>query len=152
MKTVVKTLILMPILTATFAAAGSNANLYPYVQHVIVVIQENRTPDDLFYEDSTLYNNGNGGHVRPPNGQGLDKCSGAGQPLQSTPFYTCWDPDHTHGQRGSLVGAWTTTWDNGNMDGACGITLWWSGSDYCGSTPPPCLNNGANNSDTCPYA
>jgi len=86
MKTPSKILVLLFTLGATVAHAQTN--LSQYVQHVIVVIQENRTPDDLFGQDSTLFNNG--GHVRGASGynqQGLDGCVASGStPLQSTSY------------------------------------------------------------------
>jgi len=153
-------LLLFAPLAATFGAAQTN--LYPYVQHVIVVVQENRSPDNLFNEDSTLI--ANGGHVQPnlaghtPN-SGPCFQNGTDQyvTLQPNTFYTCWDPDHSHGNRGTLTGAWTTTWHKGAMDGACNAFLWWkkSGSNnYCGTQKqdePPCGYSGPNGSNACPY-
>ena len=95
-------LLLAIILSATFAVAASN-NI-PQVQHVIIVIQENRTPDNLFYEDSTLWNNGNGGHVRPP-GVTTAPCDNPANPtitLQPVNLFTCWDTWHSHSQAYSL--------------------------------------------------
>jgi phospholipase C len=48
--------LLLISLAATFAY--SQTNNIPQVQHVIVVIQENRTPDNLFQQDQ------NSGHQR----------------------------------------------------------------------------------------
>lgn len=143
-------LISVLLLTATFGM--SQTNLQQYVRHVIIVVQENRTPDNLFNEDSTLA--ANGGHVQPqfagePANSG--KCEPPGGQenyltLQPTSFYICWDPDHSHG------GAWTSTWDSGAMDGACNATVHWRGSNYCGSQEPACVTNGPNGSSTCQYA
>ena len=153
MKTANKILLLLFALGATVAHAQTN--LYPQVQHVIVVIQENRTPDNLFNEDSTLI--ANGGHVQPnlanePPNYGACYTSGNKKenyiPLQANPFYTCYDPDHSHA-RGQ--GAWMTTWHNGAMDGACSEYIQWQGSKYCGGTQPLCDTNGPNGSSTCPY-
>jgi len=99
MKALCKTLLILPMLIllgATFAVAQSN-NI-PQVQHVIVVIYENRTPDNLFNEDSTLI--ANGGHVQPnfanqPPNSGPCSQSINNIPLQANPFYTCYDPDHS---------------------------------------------------------
>jgi phospholipase C len=46
MKVAARTLLCLAVLGATLAHTQSN-NI-PQVQHVIVVIQENRTPDNLF--------------------------------------------------------------------------------------------------------
>jgi len=56
------------LLTAVFSSfvatlAAGQTNLQNYVQHVIVIIQENRTPDTLFNQDSVLAENG--AHVQP---------------------------------------------------------------------------------------
>src|SRR5579863_8764831 len=123
------------IFTATFAVAASGI---PQVQHVIVVIQENRTPDNLFNQDTTLSNNG--AHVQPSylgvNNQ-APPCNGSGGiPLSGIGLYTCWDIGHAHAD-------WTNMWDNGNMDGACQIH---AAPKYCNLQNPPCVAN-----KTCPY-
>jgi hypothetical protein len=66
MKRMRKGLLLTMALAATLARAQSN-NI-PQVQHVIIVIQENRTPTNLFHEDANLVTYG--AHVIPPNNQG----------------------------------------------------------------------------------
>jgi hypothetical protein len=59
------------------------------IKHVIIVIQENRTPTNLFHEDAPLA--ANGAHVQPPNNQGLCKTS---SPITLTPVTNpeCFDP------------------------------------------------------------
>jgi phospholipase C len=107
--------LLLISLAATFAYAQPTTNI-PQVQHVIVVIQENRTPDNLFNQDSLLVQNG--GHVQPSNNAG--PCNVPGHrtiSLSPTPLFTCWDPTHNHA---GAHPSWLTTWDNGAMDGACG--------------------------------
>jgi phospholipase C len=142
----IATKILVPLLalgTATAAAASSNI---PQVQHVIIVIQENRTPDNLFNEDSTLINNG--GDVQPPNNQGY--CGATPITLTSTPLYTCWDPDHSHGATKHSYGAWESAWDSGKMDGACGETIFCP--DGVCTTNDRCSNSVCNsNWQNCPY-
>jgi phospholipase C len=153
MKFAAQTLLLVS-LALTFAHAQTN-NLQQ-VQHVIIVIQENRTPDNLFNQNSTLV--ANGGHVQGASGnnQGLDKCVNGSTPLQSTSFYTCWDLDHSHAVSGEPShGAWKKTWDSGAMDGACDVSVFYkkvSGNDYCNSTAPLCLTSGTDSTNTCPYA
>jgi hypothetical protein len=50
-------------LLATFAVVQTN--LSQYVQHVIVIVQENRTPTNLFQQDSTLISRAaSRGHTR----------------------------------------------------------------------------------------
>jgi hypothetical protein len=78
---------LFTALAATFVHAQTQTNLYPQVQHVIIVVQENRTPDNLFNQDVALA--ANGGHVQPSGTQINDKCTNGVQPLAPTPFSTC---------------------------------------------------------------
>ena len=40
------------------APAPAQQNLGGKIQHVIIVIQENRTPDNLFHEDTLIVNHG----------------------------------------------------------------------------------------------
>jgi phospholipase C len=76
------------------------------IQHVIVVIQENRTTDNLFA--SSILTNG-----RPYPGANVTqtaKIDGKSIRLRSTPFEAPGDPSHTHA---SLL----AEWDNGKMNG-----------------------------------
>jgi phospholipase C len=157
MKVASNMLLLWFMLGATFAVAANNIT---QVQHVIIVIQENRTPDNLFNQDAVLV--ANGGHVQPnftnqtpnsgPSIQIGHPSNDAYIPLQSTPLYTCWDPDHSHGPFIPGKGAWNTTWNQGAMDGACFESIMWQGSGYCCGSEPPCVTNGPNGNSTCPYA
>jgi hypothetical protein len=107
--------------SVTFAVAqNTNNNNIQQVQHVIVVIQENRTPTNLFHEDDALVSNG--AHVIPPNNQGPcglpanGKCASATSdtvPLTGLPLNTPIDPDHSH------YPGWYCTYHGGKMDGAC---------------------------------
>lgn len=115
MKLFRKTLLLLFFaLLATFAAATNNIS---QVQHVIVIIQENRTPDNLFHEDPALIAHA---HVQPPGNQGPCNTTGQNIALFGTTLYTCWDPEHNHSQP---TPSWTDMWDNGKMDGACNIQV-----------------------------
>lgn len=126
-------------LATTFAHLQTN-NIKE-VQHVIVVIQENRTPNNLFQEDTALINAG--AHIVA---SGL--CGTTVVPLtQTTGLYTCWDPDHSHGASSAFNGAWETMWDHGKMDGACKITIGLSS----GCQQPACQTNGPGGASTCPY-
>jgi len=103
-------LLLLPFaLGATFAVAQTPSNSIPQVQHVIVVVQENRTPTNLFQEDTTLVPNG--AHIV---NQGY--CGKQVFSLQPDNLYTCYDPGHGHG-------SWATMWKNGTMSGACDISV-----------------------------
>src|ERR1700693_4291207 len=120
-------LLVLNVLAATFAHSQISQ-----VQHVIVVIQENRTPTNLFHEDATLV--ANGAHVIPPNNQGdcgttpspvngaTWKCTDIAPAypaitLAALPLNTPADPDHTH------YPAWYCSYDGGKMDGACHIKV-----------------------------
>ena len=152
----------LPLAAAT-VMAQTQTNLYPYVQHVIIVIQENRTPDNLFNQWS-----GPGAHVQPhPPGQPLNSglCYQNGQDsdvaLWSTPLFTCWDPGHGHGKtkNPNSTPDWTNMWRNGNMDGACQISVGWMNRRYhqesnCqpSQTPPTCVKSkGPPWNQTCSY-
>ena len=69
------------------------------IKHVIVLIQENRTVDNLF--------NGFPGADTVQTGK---THTGATVALQPTPFEGAFDPDHSHQ-------AWEADYDNGKMDG-----------------------------------
>ena len=108
MKTAAKLLFLISLM-AMFAVAQT-----PPIQHVIIIIQENRSPDNLFGSDAAT-------HQKLPNAHlatyGLCQNIGfSSEPqINLTPFKlaACFDPDHSHNP------AWNTTWDGGAMDGAC---------------------------------
>jgi phospholipase C len=110
------------------------------VQHVIVVIQENRTPDNLFGSD---LHNLSGRQLPNAHLVSTGKCKGMSQAVPLGPFELdayCFDPDHGHG-------SWITTWDknpngsNGLMDGACqtnaGINGTCNNLPMCGNVPCP---------------
>lgn len=69
------------------------------IKHVIIVVQENRTFDNLF--------NGFPGADTVPSGKTHD---GSTVALAPTPFEGPYDPDHEHA-------AWLQDYDNGKMDG-----------------------------------
>jgi phospholipase C len=112
---------LMMALLALFGAAVSNAQTSPSsppgqvstpntpVQHVILIIQENRTPDNLFLGDQALVHNG--AHLASSG-----SCHGI--PIKLTPIRldACFDLLHTHP-------AWVPMYDQGKMDGACDIPV-----------------------------
>jgi hypothetical protein len=75
------------------------------IQHVIVVVQENRTPDNIFGSNPTFESGVNLVTV--------GNSYGASVPLTSTIMTTCYDPDHQHRDFEAM-------WDNGLMDGANG--------------------------------
>ena len=147
-------ILLVPLLTfaATFAFAQSNNTPF---QHVIIVVQENRTPDNLFGYDLHEPN----GQRRLPNAHlvssGLCE-SGCGcynnqnhqQALQALPLATCADPDHSHAQSQYFPGAWELMYNSGNMNGACMIP-----DDLLSTcTPVPSCYSSTQGQDTCMYS
>jgi hypothetical protein len=129
MKTTTKSLLWIVALTTSLGYAQSN-NI-PQIQHVIIVIQENRTPTNLFHEDANLV--ANGAHVIPHNNQGncgqkpmpvknatwscTDATPKSGITLTGVDLNTPADPDHSH------YPAWYCTYDAGKLDGACHIKV-----------------------------
>jgi len=110
------------VLAATVAFAQTyNTPL----QHVILVIQENRTPDNLF-QDPVLIANGadisSTGFYKNSQGQIVQ------EPLIPVPLDVCFDPSHTHP-------SWLQVWDNGAMDGANQVAV--TSPPSCRSPYPP---------------
>ena len=125
-----KTLLLLFIFffLATFAVAQT-----PF-KHVIIVVQENRTPDNLFGSDA---------QSGSPQLPGADlatqaNCNGTLSSLTNYQLNSCPDIDHGHGWDDQAPNkdyehdAWITTYDAGKMDGACNVTL------LCGKSPHVC--------------
>src|SRR5271170_2851513 len=82
-----------------------------YIQHVVVIFQENRTPDNLF-QDPVLIKAGadiaqSGKNVKSPTGTTT---------LTPTSLVTNYDLSHAHA-------AFIKMYNNGNMDGADNITV-----------------------------
>jgi phosphoesterase family protein len=93
---------------AQAAAVGSPAStLNTPFQHVIVVIQENRTPTNLF-QDPVLMQNG--AHLVQ-----TGSCHGTQITLTPWPLNSCFDQSHAH------TSGWEVTYDHGLMDGACDV-------------------------------
>jgi hypothetical protein len=112
MKFAPKGLLLLSVIVATFSL-GQTANTP--IKHVIVVIQENRTPDNLF-QDSVLV--ANGADIVSPTATTI-KCNSPTHGEQTVrlaqlPMDSCADPNHDHG-------AFTKQFDKGAIDGACNI-------------------------------
>jgi phospholipase C len=112
---------LLGAMTSLFAHAQTfNTPL----QHVIVVVQENRTPDNLFGADQPLINAG--AHLVP-----TGNCQGKSITLTTWRLDACFDPDHSHKP------GWLNSYDSGKMDGSCTIG---AGAKTCtgSQTLPPC--------------
>ncbi|MGA2002315.1 MAG: alkaline phosphatase family protein [Terriglobales bacterium] len=120
------TLLILASLTATLALAQTY-NLP--IQHVIVVVQENRTSTNLFGQDTALV--ANGFHLVTSGACGTQTISFAPYQLDA-----CFDASHAHT-------AWETAYDTGKMDGFCQIP---SGVSGCNAQQqqgiPSCLVNG----------
>ncbi len=112
MRFIVKILLLS--VSSAASLAYSQTNNIPQVQHVIVLVQENRTPDNLFGSDAFA-------QTRQLPGADLvqiGNCSNPAQKtitLQSLNLGNACGPNHFH------EAAWLPTYDNGKMDGACTI-------------------------------
>jgi phospholipase C len=147
---IVKTVLPLALMAALApVTALAQSNNIPQVQHVIIVVQENRTPTNLFHEDTTLI--ANGAHVRPANDSGscgailqnpVKGCAPATPdglliPLAPTPLAAPnYGPNHEH------YPDWQCTFDNGAMDGACHATE----TKINGTIPCP-----SGNPQYCPY-
>ena len=114
MKRPARTLLTLVFFVAKFAPAQTYNTP---IRHVIVVVQENRTPDNLF-QDPVLIANGadisSSGFFQNDQGQRTTI------PLAPGPLDSCYDPAHSHA-------AWLQMWDNGAMDGANRIKITFAG-------------------------
>jgi phospholipase C len=101
--------LLVSAVLATSAFAQNAAGPQGKIEHVIFIIQENRTPDNLFGSNPTFepgVNLATSGKIK---GQ-------ANIPLTAQPMITCYGTGHNHL-------AFTQMWDNGAMDGAYKIAV-----------------------------
>jgi phospholipase C len=101
------------------AANGSSPPASSPIKHVVIMVQENRTPDNLFH-DPVLYNPPPAGHGADIALQGL---TSAGQMVTLTPvsLQTPYDLNHSHS-------SFLLAWNDGGMNGA----------DQVGCAPSPC--------------
>jgi phospholipase C len=102
--------LLLTISLATTLALAQNQ----YVKNIVVIMQENRTPDNLFQALCTGNNCGTGTNQFDIASGG--KCLYQGTeyniPLKAISLINCSDPGHHHGD-------WTHMYHNNGMDGAC---------------------------------
>ena len=94
--------------TSTNPSGQSSAANTP-IKHVIMIIQENRSTDNMFGADTTLAQNG--GHLAASG-----SCHGTAVPLVPIELDSCFDLLHSHI-------AWKTMYDHGKMDGACDVPV-----------------------------
>src|SRR5271163_2357885 len=118
--------------TALLSMAFAHAQVATYnlpFQHIIVVVQENRTPTNLFGNDSALV--ANGFHLAA---NGL--CGTQSVTFTSYQLDACFDASHAHT-------AWETAYNSGAMNGFCQIP---SGISSCTTQQqmgiPTCTVNG----------
>jgi phospholipase C len=120
------------LLLASLATTFTRSETLPTFQHIIVIIQENRSPDNLFGSNTTFVPG-----VDLANAPGaVQWCLGA-----------CFNPDHSHG-------GWEGMWNHGNGwnngQGVCGNSF---GND-CGNGSSPtityCNDEIVKNVPSCP--
>jgi len=121
----------LTVVTASAGSISGSANLaVTPIQHVVIIFQENRTPDNLFHglPNADIANSG------------LNSLGQVIQ-LQQVPLDNTWDLNHTH--TGFLA-----MYDNGKMDGNN------LNPPFCQTNCPPPSNAGysyVNPSDVAPY-
>jgi len=110
----VKTLLL--VLVVTFVLSGAKAQIqFPNpIRHVVLIFQENRTPDNLFQGLLTWPGLNPANYVIASSGL---NSSGQTIPLVAAPFGNHYDLSHAHQ-------AFLQMYDNGKMDGADLITCY----------------------------
>ena len=122
-----------------FSAAGSPATSAPgsasKIQHVVIVFQENRTPDNLFHDPVLM---ARGADIAS---SGIDS-TGARIPLAAEPLAIPYDPDHSHA-------SFVAMYDGGKMDGANNIPIGCGSSSNC--WPPHPQFYYVQPSDVAPY-
>jgi len=131
MKLLTAALLLVPI-SALFAGAQIPEHEHHRIQNVVVIFQENRSPDNLFHglPNADIANVG-------VNSQGQQIT------LQPAPMVTNYDLAHTHA-------AFVAMYDNGNMDGADKVKVTCNkGANNC--PPPNAQFMYVNPSDVDPY-
>jgi phospholipase C len=122
-----------------FSAAGSRTSSTPAsqgkIQHVVIVFQENRTPDNLFHDPALI---AEGADIAS---SGVDS-TGATIPLKSQPLAIRYDPDHSHK-------AFVSMYDAGKMDGANNIAIGCGSTSICYPANPQYYY--VRSSDVAPY-
>jgi phospholipase C len=123
-----------------FGAARAPAQTLPHFDHIIIVVQENRTPDNLFgsgpsgtkcgiedpFEPGVDIENGGYGYVPQPNGgTQLQLICNTSLPLSSwdanLDTAKIIDPDHNYNSPppGQSIYGWVADFHNGHQDGFC---------------------------------
>ena len=129
-------LLVLSLLSLTGCAGGTGSTIVPppdpQFKHIVVIFQENRTPDNLFH-DSVLIGRGADLASQGTNSQGQTIT------LQPTSLTQNYDLSHKHS-------AFVTQYDGGKMDGADLVT------HYCapGSQNCPCSQYATQHGISCP--
>ncbi len=129
--------ILLLALLATTVAMAQNQ----YIKNVIVVIQENRTPDNLFQAPTLITA---GADIVEPTTGGL--CGTTSQPLGGRNLADCADPDHSH------IPSWNNSYDGGAMDGACTVSIQYGKNCSFKNNGFQCNTNSKGQQDCTQYA
>ena len=96
---------------------GCGGTTTQQIQHIVVIFQENRTPDNLFHDPVLI---ARGADIASSGVNSL----GQTIPLAGSPLAGTYDLDHSHD-------AFVALYDNGKMDGADKVRV------TCGSSCPP---------------
>ena len=107
------------------------------IQHVVIIFQENRTPDNLF-QDAVLVNRG-----ADIQNYGINSKQQKIQ-LQPVPLAADWDLGHSHG-------SFTKMYDGGKMDGADKVGKFCDPGFHCGTPPPNFQFSYVQAQDVTPY-
>jgi hypothetical protein len=122
-------------------AQGPPYQAPPQFSHIVIIIQENRTPDTLFGGPGLANNpmcagwNGFANGVDLANG-GPNEYVSACSPLQSWPDLECGGGNHSHTD-------WECQYDTGKLDGACGTTSGTCAPNMKSGTGATCNKAGA---------
>ena len=123
-RTTLKAVVLFALFRA-IVVQGQTYQAPPTFKHIVIIVQENRTPDDLFQPSVVGAPCGNQNRFEP----GVDIQNG-GPNLASQnnhePYITCMTPVDNLSQGGTSHkhAQWVLQYDNGAMDGACLNTTW----------------------------
>jgi phospholipase C len=102
-------------------STGASNTAASKIKHVVIIFQENRTPDNLF-QDPVLISRG-----ADIQNYGIDT-TGANVPLIPEPLATNWDNNHLHS-------SFLKMYDGGKMDGAGNIPLYCDNPNDCVAPP-----------------
>lgn len=124
-RTVVTTMVAFALLAVASQAQNRevirpNSSSNTPFQHVIVIVQENRTPDNLFQDPILIQR---GAHIAQSG-----SCHGTNITLTPWQLDSCFDMSHAH------VTGFEASYDKGLMDGACDVPV----TVGTGCTPPTC--------------